>query len=415
MADRKDIALMAHLMRRAGFGATRDEIEALVDQGYEETVERLLDPDSQPELDETMLFRYHPGAELGNNNEHAVLRWMYRMRNTRRPLEEKVALFWHHVLATGYDKVVDGREMLTQVELFRAHGLGNFRALLVGLARNPAMIFWLDNQENHKRAPNENWGRELLELFSMGVGNYTEQDVYDCARAFTGWTITRKLGYMGWTGLGWQFAYRPEDHDDGDKTFLGHSGRLTGEDVIDIVIQQPACHMFIARHLYNFFVADEPQVPRWRNDPPGDPEAVRLLADTFAESGYQIKPVLRTLFNSDFFKEAQHRKIKSPVEVVVGDAQARRGPPGTGPPLGHALRISPGHGPGPSQSADGRRVAHGPRVDKQRRAHRPGQLCRRPGQRHAPPGRPIYCRKGTVQRRWQRRQDRAGGCDRRLP
>ena len=318
MADKHDIALMAHLMRRAGFGATRDELEALVDQGYEETVEQLLNPESQPKLDETLFFRHHPGAELGNGNEHAAMNWMHRMRNTRRPLEEKLALFWHHVFATGYDKVVDAKELLTQVELFRAHGIGNFRELLVGLAKNPAMIFWLDNQENHKRAPNENWGRELLELFSMGVGNYTEQDVYDCARAFTGWTITRKLGYMGWTGLGWQFTYRPEDHDDADKTFLGHSGRLAGEDVIDIIVQQPACHVFIARHLYNFFVADETQVPKWRNDPPRDPDAVRLLADTFADSGCEIRPVLRTLFNSDFFKEALYQKIKSPVEVVIG-------------------------------------------------------------------------------------------------
>ena len=318
MADGRDIALMAHLMRRAGFGADREEIEALAEQGYEETVDQLLDPESQPALDQTLFYRYHPGAEFGNFNEQASLNWMHRFRNTRRPLQEKVALFWHHVFATGYDKVVSARDMSIQVELFRSHGMESFRGLLVELARNPAMIYWLDNQENHKRAPNENWGRELLELFSMGVGNYTEKDVYACARAFTGWSMGRKLGYMAWTGLDWQFVYRPEDHDGGEKSFLGHSGRFGGEDVIDIIVQQPACHAFIARHLYNFFVADEPEVPRWPREPPRDPAAVRLLTDTFAKSGCEIRPVLRTLFNSDFFKEALYRKIKSPVEVVIG-------------------------------------------------------------------------------------------------
>ena len=318
MADGRNIALMAHLMRRAGFGSDRAEVEALAEQGYEETVEQLLDPESQPELDQTLFYRHHPGAELGNFNEQASLNWMHRFRNTRRPLQEKMALFWHHVFATGYDKVVSARDMSIQVELFRSLGMESFRDLLVELARNPAMIYWLDNQENHKRAPNENWGRELLELFSMGVGNYTEKDVYECARAFTGWSMGRKLGYMAWTGLDWQFVYRPEDHDGGEKSFLGHSGRFGGEDVIDIIVEQPACHAFIARHLYNFFVADEPEVPRWPTAPARDPAAVRLLADTFAESGCEIRPVLRALFNSDFFKEALYRKIKSPVEVVIG-------------------------------------------------------------------------------------------------
>ena len=318
MADGRDIALMAHLMRRAGFGADRGEIETLAEQGYEETVDQLLHPESQPALDQTLFYRYHPGAELGNFNEQASLNWMHRFRNTRRPLQEKMALFWHHVFATGSDKVGSALDMSIQVELFRTHGMGSFRNLLVELARNPAMVYWLDNQENHKRAPNENWGRELLELFSMGVGNYTEKDVYECARAFTGWSIGRKLGYMAWTGLDWQFTYRPEDHDGGEKSFLGHSGRFGGEDVIDIIVEQPACHAFIARHLYNFFVADEPEVPRWPSEPPRDPAAVRLLADAFADSDCEIRSVLRTLFDSDFFKEALYCKIKSPVEVVIG-------------------------------------------------------------------------------------------------
>ena len=196
--------------------------------------------------------------------------------------------------------------------------MGNLGELLVELAKDPAMIFWLDNNENHKRAPNENWGRELLELFSMGVGNYTEQDVYEGSRAFTGWTLTAKMPRWPYGRFPWHFVFRPEDHDFSEKSFLGHTGRFNGEDIIDIILRQPACARFIARHLYNFFVADEPQVPAWNIEPPTDPEAVRFLAETLVKAGYEIKPVLRTLFNSDFFKEAVYKKVKSPVEVVVG-------------------------------------------------------------------------------------------------
>jgi uncharacterized protein (DUF1800 family) len=317
MATKGDIALMSHLMRRAGFGATRTEIEGLVEQGYEETVEQLLHPEEHPDIDEALFYRYHPMAEMVHGVIPAQVDWLYRMVNTERPLREKVALFWHQVFATGSDKVESGYEMHAQVQMFREHGMGNYRDLLVRLAQNPAMIYWLDNHENHKRAPNENWGRELLELFSMGVGNYSEKDVYECSRAFTGWTFTGKVAIQ----LGpipWRFEYRSEDHDFNEKTFLGHTGRFNGQDIIDIIVQQPACHRFISRHLYNFFVADEPPVPAWPTEEPQDPAAIDLLARTFVESGLEMRPVLRALFNSDFFKEAMYRKVKSPVEIVVG-------------------------------------------------------------------------------------------------
>ena len=321
MPSSEDVALMAHLMRRAGFGAPRGELESLVEQGYENTVEMLLHPEEQPGVDENMLYRYLPmadGAGIAAGGVNGQLDWLYRTVHTERPLEEKIALFWHHVFATANSKVEDGFEMTTQIQLFRQHGMGSYRELLVGLAKNPAMIYWLDNNENHRRAPNENWGRELLELFSMGAGNYTEKDVFECARAFTGWTTTPKIRGLPWGPVPWKFEYHPEDHDTGEKTFLGHTGRFNGEDIIDIIVQQPACHRFISRHLYNFFVADEPHVPAWSTEPPGDPEAIETLSQTFVDSGYEIKPVLRTLFNSDFFKAAMYRKVKSPVEVVAG-------------------------------------------------------------------------------------------------
>ena len=318
MAD-KDIALMAHLIRRVGFGAAREELEERVAKGYDATVEELLHPEDVLGADEHILFRYEPGAwdpgmvpPMGNYN------WMYHILNSERLLEEKMSLFWHQVFATGNNKVDNYDQILNQIAMFRRLGMGNFRDLLIELARNPAMIFWLDNNENHKHTVNENWGRELLELFSLGVGNYTEEDVREASRAFTGWTIAAKIPRVPYSGHDWSFDYKSGDHDIGKKSFLGHTGPFNGEDIIDIIVQQPACARFIARHLYNFFVADEPQVPSWSIESPRDPEAINTLAAAFAESKYELRPVLRTLFNSDFFKEARFARVKSPAEVVAG-------------------------------------------------------------------------------------------------
>jgi uncharacterized protein (DUF1800 family) len=315
----QDIALMAHLMRRAGFGATRAELEERAARGYEATVEELLHPEQQPALDRYEMIRYHPWTwKPGTLPGMGAAEWIWFMVNTRRPLEEKMALFWHQVFATGVSKVDHYDEITRMVALFREKGMGNYKELLVELAKSPAMIYWLDNCENHADAVNENWGRELLELFSMGVGNYTEVDVREVSRAFTGWTIQPKLPRGPIGRHDWRFIYRPEDHDDTEKTFLGEVGNFNGEDVIDIICQHPATATFIARHLYNFFVADEAQVPAWAVTPPRDQEAIDLLADTFVESNYDIRSVLRVLFNSEFFKSARFQRLKSPAEVVVG-------------------------------------------------------------------------------------------------
>ena len=309
---------LEHLMRRASLGVSNFELETLGGQSYEETVEQLLAPENQQDYDDNIFFRYHPMADLAMFSlGHAQLNWMYRMAHSQRYLQEKMALFWHHVFATGDGKLENGFAMHSQINMFREHGMGNYRNLLIELAKDPAMIFWLDNQENHKRAPNENWGRELLELFSLGVGHYTEKDVFECARAFTGWTFTNKM-HRRFGPNPWKFVYKAEDHDNGEKPFLGHTGNFNGEDIIDIILKQPACAAFITRHLYNFFVADEPEVPKWPNEPPRDPKAIEYLSKVFVKSNYEIKPVLRALFNSDFFKEALYQKVKSPVEVVVG-------------------------------------------------------------------------------------------------
>jgi uncharacterized protein (DUF1800 family) len=315
----QDLALMAHLMRRAGFGATRAELEERAARGYEATVEELLHPEERPALDRYEMVRYHswtwkPGTLPGMG----AAEWLWFMINTKRPLEEKMTLFWHQVFATGVSKVDHYDEITRMVALFREKGMGNYKELLLELAKSPAMIYWLDNCENHADAVNENWGRELLELFSMGVGNYTEVDVREVSRAFTGWTIRPKLPRGPIGRHDWQFVYCPDDHDDTEKTFLGEVGNFNGEDVIDIICQHPATATFIARHLYNFFVADEAQVPAWAVTPPRDQEAIDLLADTFIESNYDIRSVLRVLFNSDFFKNARFQRLKNPAEVVVG-------------------------------------------------------------------------------------------------
>ncbi len=343
MANQEDISPMAHLMRRAGFGATRDELEQLAEKGYEATVEKLLHPEEDPPVDTYMLFRHQPTTEVpAQHYTGGQANWLYHMVTTQRPLEEKMALFWHHVFATGNGKVDNCDNMISQVQMFRDYGMGNYRELLLELAQNPAMIYWLDNNENHKNAPNENWGRELLELFSLGVGNYTEKDVFECSRAFTGWTVGTKIPRYPYGRFPWQFEYRADDHDFTEKTFLGHTGNFNGEDIIDIILQQPACSRFIARHLYNFFVADEPQVPAWDIEEPRDPEAVQLLADTLVESGFEMKPVLRTLFNSDFFKESAFQKVRNPVEVVVGTLKLTKDVDGPDPRL-EDMSAEPGY------------------------------------------------------------------------
>jgi uncharacterized protein (DUF1800 family) len=314
----KDIALIAHLMRRAGFGATRAELEELSSRGYDQVVEDLLHPERFPEVEDDVWKRYNLELTYNDSLQAHTGRWLYRMINTKRPLEEKIALFWHHVFATGWYKGEHTPTMLRQIETFRKDGMGNLRTILVGLAKDPAMNYWLDNCENHKDQPNENWGRELLELFSMGVGHYTEQDIKNASRAFTGWTFKQPIPLYPYGHYEAEFQYVPEDHDDTEKTFLGETGHFNGEDIIDIIVRQPATARFICRHMYNFFVADEPQVPAWELEAPRDPEAIETLVTTYFEANGEIRPILRTLFTSDFFKKSRFKKVKSPAELVTG-------------------------------------------------------------------------------------------------
>jgi len=324
MADR-EIALMAHLLRRAGFGASRDEVEARVAQGYDNVVEELLNVGDGPGIDEDLMYRAYPAYFDKVAIETGQTEWVYRMINNRYQLQEKMSLFWHTIFCSGDNKVDNARTTAIQIDKFREQGMGNFQDLILMLSKDPAMLYYLDNIESHKTAVNENYGRELLELFSMGVGkdgelNYTEDDVKACARAFTGWNLAPTIPVFPYGRTPFEFRYDPADHDHEDKTFLGETGPWNGEDIIDIICKQPATARFIARKMYDFFVADEPPVPSWRQSQPRDLAAINTLEKAYFDSGYEIKAMLKALFTSDFFKSdsVHYAKVKSPAEVVIG-------------------------------------------------------------------------------------------------
>ena len=334
MSHKEDLALMAHLMRRVGFGANREELEQLVAQGYEATVDQLIEPPSDRSAGNTaLLLRYVPNSLLpGGMTPPAQMNWMFHMITTQRPLEEKMALFWHHVFATANSKLDGADQLLEQIVLFRKHGMGNYRDILLEVSKNPTMLFWLDNNENHRNAVNENWGRELLELFSMGVGNYTEVDVRECSRAFTGWTMAPRFPRQPYWRFPWVFEYRPEDHDNGEKTFLGHTGNLNGEDIINIILEEPATARFICRHLYNFFVADDVQVPAWTIDPHPDEDALEAMIDSFVDSGFEMKAATESHTRPSKFglfaePPAHHLNPGEPNEITILDDIVQHGVP----------------------------------------------------------------------------------------
>jgi len=319
--SQQDMALMAHLLRRAGFGATRQELEGYLAQGYEATVEELLHPGDAQSIPDDVIRRYHTDMAEMRELYSVAAYWMYRMVTTRCPLEEKLALFWHGLFATGYSKLNQARSLLNQIEMFRRQALEPLPDFLLELSKDPAMIIWLDNNDNHKNAINENYGRELLELFSMGIGNYTEDDVKECARAFTGWTLgnaeymaTRasKDSIWPYSRIAWHFEYRDDDHDGTEKTFLGETGNFNGEDIIKIIAKQEATARFISTRLFQFFAADEV-------DADGE-QVIKAMMQSYFDSGYETRSMLRTLFNSDYFKseKARYARVKGPIELVVG-------------------------------------------------------------------------------------------------
>lgn len=288
----------AHLLRRAQFGVSAAEVETAVEVGLAATLDRLLQP--QQETDEFLaseaLLRQN-ALDTGNIDSLKAW-WLYRMIGTANPLLEKMSLFWHGHFATAYAKVQSVTHMAVQNDLIREHALGSFRSLLHGLVRDVAMLLWLDGNANRRRHANENFARELLELFSLGIGNYSEMDVAEAARAFTGWHV--RSG---------EFWFNQLQHDNGAKQVFGRNGALDGGDVVDLCLQQPACARFLANKLLRNFVMPTP--------PDG---LVEQLAANIRANDLVLAPVLRELFGSKrfFSVEARAALIKSPLDLALG-------------------------------------------------------------------------------------------------
>ena len=255
-----DTELVIHLMNRAGFGITPDELDSCTGIAYEDLVENLLGSTESSHIPDDVIFRDHVDLHASRSGVPAY--WAYRMISTKSPLEEKMSLFWHGIFATGNSKLNNLRSLLNQIEMFRRSGTGKFDDLLLELSQDPAMLIWLDNQDNLNESINENYGREILELFSMGVGNYSEDDIKECARAFTGWSVAnseymslmaQKDSIWPYGRIVWHYDFKPGIHDVDTKEFLGEQGPFNGDDVIRIICSQKATARFIARHMYNFF------------------------------------------------------------------------------------------------------------------------------------------------------------------
>jgi uncharacterized protein (DUF1800 family) len=304
-----DLASVSHLHRRAGFAAPWTVLQRDLRDGPAASIDRLLEGEPQSG-DGTPARQFAPlmeamAAELAPSADLAGLQaiWLYRMIFTPHPLQERMTLFWHNHFATSITKVQSAALMQRQNNLLRSQSLGDFRELLQAVGKDPAMLIWLDSTINRKARPNENYARELMELFSLGRGHYSEKDVQEAARAFTGWFVVRD-----------EFQVVPRQHDDGLKTVLGRTGTWTGEDIPGILLGQPACAEWICRKLFRHFVS-ESQSPSER--------LIAPLALAFRAANYQIKvPVAMILRSRIFFDPAVRRRVKSPVDFAVGTIRA---------------------------------------------------------------------------------------------
>lgn len=292
-----------HLYRRAAFGANADELREAVRRGPAATIDRLLS--GGPGLADFDDDLAHSARGLGRDSSTSTFLeyqavWLYRMAHSPHPLRERMTLFWHKHFATSIDKVRQPALMQRQNDLFRRHALGRFGPLVLDVSRDAAMQLWLDSNSNLKDHPNENYGRELMELFTLGVGNYTERDVREAARAFTGWHTA-----------GGEFLFNEFQHDFGPKTVLGRTGNWDGGDVVRILLEQPAAGRFLARKLYRLLISE--------NEPPPD-ALVEPLAVELRRSDYDVGRVVATILRSRLFfsEHAYRQRVKSPAEYVVG-------------------------------------------------------------------------------------------------
>lgn len=340
-----------HLLVRAGFGGPPEQVRALSAMGPERAVDLLLNVEKTPWAaddgdrfekgvvvpltpeqrrerreaarrgDEDALARFRLLQQRMERDDRAQIAqmqrwWLTRMIETPRPLEEKMTLFWHGLFATSHRKVENAEAMLAQNRLFRANASGDYSKILFGVIRDPAMLAYLDNGASTRQRPNENLARELMELFSLGEGQYTEKDIREGARALTGYSFE-----------GARFVFRQSAHDDGPKAILGRSGPLDGEGFVQAILESPACSRRLALRLYRYFV-DHDAPDDHREAPPAAQHALRAMATDIRAARYNVRPALRRLFLSQFFYEPAHqsRQIKTPVELVVGAVRTLRTP-----------------------------------------------------------------------------------------
>lgn len=319
--------LAAHLLNRAGFGGSPLDVAVLHRQGQEAAVEMLLDTapeDGVPDPAWANAFsaRHRDGMDGmrmrdSNSLEQERIRrvhrrieearmfdlrawWLYRMRQARHPLQEKMTLFLHGHFATGYQKVRRAYSMYLQNQMFRRHALGNWKTLVEEVSRDPAMLVYLDGVDNARGSPNENYAREVMELFTLGEGHYTEEDIREAARAFTGWTYRPMLEHM---------EFVEKRHDNGSKLFMGQRGTFGAEEVVGIILNQPQAARWLATQLWTFFAYDQPE-----------PEVVEEMARVLRAQDFELKPALKTMFMSRAFYggRAWRRQVKSPVQWLVG-------------------------------------------------------------------------------------------------
>jgi uncharacterized protein (DUF1800 family) len=309
-----DFRKVGHLYRRAGFGATHAELEAGVADGHAKTLERILNgkTDSDDFLRTSEYMASDKSMPPGAPQQRLSAWWLDRMLKTSHPLREKLTLFWHNHFATSNAKVRNARQMLGQYQLMHRHALGSFRELLVAMGTDPAMMVWLDTIQSVKGKPNENYARELMELFSLGIGNYTEADIREAARAFTGYEIAGGKG-----------TFNSRQHDASDKSVFGETGAYKGEDIAKLCLDQPACPRFIVRKLYRFLISE--------SEPPS-PDLIEPLAKLYRDSDFDTGKLVAVMLCSNLFfsPEAYRAKIKSPVDFAIGIV---RGLEGTAGPL----------------------------------------------------------------------------------
>jgi len=307
---RFDLSAAAHLHRRAGFAASWSVLARDVADGPAAAVDRLL-AGSPQSLDGSPAAEFEAtmdsmAAQLSTSAALTDLQalWLYRMIFTPHPLRERMTLFWHNHFATSMAKVKSAGLMQRQIDLLRVHALGNFRQFLGAIGKDPAMLLWLDSTSNRKAKPNENYAREVMELFTLGRGHYQEKDIQEAARAFTGWFVIKD-----------QFKEVARQHDDGTKTVLGETGKWEGDHVPAILLKQPACAEFLCKKLFRGFISETQPPPN---------ALIAALARAFRESDYQIKVPVRMILRSNLFFDpaVRRRRVKSPVEFAVGTIRA---------------------------------------------------------------------------------------------